>query len=560
MIKRVCALAEELNSKVHLAIITSDVIPQHKIRAIANDLMPLLKIANPNMFIKEGNATYFLVENQDNLSLSPLIEKQNSVSLTLIDSISYFIIAPKTSIIERMIKLAKRHGLDPTECILLDANNTTIAEAEKKGFKTVNFANVDEEIKTFLNNKSSTKSNSSTNDFNFLNQINNEKYKALSGRVISIIEKQTFEPLKERIRNKTVNEAEFIRLSPDSCFTFLWWTGNTGLNYFCELAQKPDFINYTKILCERACSSTGGKAVLIELVSTKKIGRTPLYHAAEHANVILVEYLRTNFDAPVNNAGPIDNPCALNVAAKVGAFDVVSAIIKSKSRLKLYQSIRCNIPDLQGNTAAHWVAQYKGNDIKKAAHTMYEILTSEYLTDISVHCLSSNTNSEGHSPFFYLLENEHILDFLKYLVAKGKGISSITTWYLDTYFDFNTVRKNGFTDLEWAYKTKPQVADYIEKNIYHTALATNAKQKLGLNNCTAIHQDTAEVTKVPELLPLIQELSLTQKNDDDFGIAPSPVIIVSNKSLPEKTLPEKLEPEMPISGNQLLRKRNVKKQ
>lgn len=248
-----------------------------------------------------------------------------------------------------------------------------------------------------------------------------------------------------------------------------------GLNFLCEFAQNPALAALGKALFDRIYKKSYSSvrtlpeyAEFLKLITQKYNNQSPLYYAAIGNNAAMVDALRY-YDVPVSEAGPIESPNALTAAGKAHACDAVIALINSKPYLSSVKVER-RVPDEDGKMVLHYLACAQD---PKAKDAIFAVLSSGagYF-----HNLSSTLDKSGHTPFYYLVQNPNAMEILQFLVTQGKGYAR--NWYLDSYFDLNTQRKNGYTDLEWAYKTNPELAGFIAQNLYDKSIAAKAQAKI----------------------------------------------------------------------------------
>jgi len=339
--------------------------------------------------------------------------------------------------------------------------------------------------------------------------------------------------LKEALRNAITsnNEKDLERMiksmSAEQCLLLL---GATNILH-PKNEQKLSFIFECAISHDPTQQATAAKAVellckkiydngrkfpqaykgMLDLLQTKHEQQSPLYLAALANNVPLIQVLRS-YDVSVNHAGPLDCPSALTAAAKAGSCEAVSAIIASKPNLGFASTFRTiersKALDINGKSLFHHLASCTGNP-KQVAEAFYNALytgsgTVRVVTIAGyLQSYTGITDNAGHSCFRYLLQNPNAKEILAGLVIKGKGYTTANSWYLDTYFDFTTKRNDGYTDLEWAYKSNPELAAFIAKNMYYPDVAEKAKKLIDKESEIALED---EFTFIEE-----EEVTLSKK-------------------------------------------------
>lgn len=281
-------------------------------------------------------------------------------------------------------------------------------------------------------------------------------------------------------RNQLLNPAELeyeqliAKLSAQECLEILDLPSEIDdkYNFLCDACYIQDvkLVNVIKLLCTKAYSSNVTQSKLIELMSSKYGGKTPLYLCAQSKNADLLSVFRS-YNMAVDNAGPITCPSALTAAGRTGDSNTVLAIINSKPIFNLIgNKITRKILDDEGKTVVHWLAMSQDNNVGEALYAVLYTGLSDF------HLNSSMPDATGNSPFFYLINNPNHRHILEALLEKGAGW--FNSYKLDTYFDFTTKRTNGYTDLEWAFKVDHVLAEFISQNIEDKQIAKDARTKI----------------------------------------------------------------------------------
>lgn len=255
-------------------------------------------------------------------------------------------------------------------------------------------------------------------------------------------------------------------LNPQVCFNILHsYVKGKGELRLCQLAKDPSKADIFIQLCEKAYSDRRTYKHLLEILNQKIDGKTALYYAAEAGNTRVVDYLRkSKFDCDINDAGPVEAPCALMAAARNGHGDTVSALIKSIPwGLRLgYNSVSRRKPDYHyKRTPLHYLAMYG------TPEAFCDVLYGGGMRS-SPTKVALMKDSYGKTPFEYLVENNR-MDILKAILEKGKGkyrgyifnsdyrFAKIFGWHFDS--------KEGYSELEFAKRVNPEMYDYICKNL-----------------------------------------------------------------------------------------------
>ncbi|MBS0288271.1 MAG: patatin-like phospholipase family protein [Proteobacteria bacterium] len=285
-------------------------------------------------------------------------------------------------------------------------------------------------------------------------------------KLIQDIQQASSDNMKRIVSSLSAQECLSILKSPSA---------QPGLNFLCNCAQSPALAELAKALFNRIYQTSYSKftttaeyAEFLKLITQKYDGQSPLYHAAVNNNAQMVTALRY-YDVPVSEAGPVESPNALTAAGQAYACEAVIALMQSKPYISSVKVER-RVPDEDGKMVMHYLASAQD---AKAKEAIFAVLSSGagYL-----HNLSSTSDKRGNTPFYYLVQNPKAKEILEYLILQGKG--KTYNWYLDTYFDLKTQRKNGYTDLEWAYKTNPELAEFIAENLYDKSIGKNAEARI----------------------------------------------------------------------------------
>ncbi len=251
-------------------------------------------------------------------------------------------------------------------------------------------------------------------------------------------------------------------LSLEQCMGLLQSSFDSDVNFLIECAQVPAYAHIAKCLFTKISELTYSKfqntpsyLQFLELLNTKYRHMSPLYVAAIADNPVMIDALRT-YDVPVSNAGPIDNPNALTAAASNSSLKAVEQIILTKPKFNpgYYENIERRLGDLNGRNVMHFLAMTPSSatispiDVAKAMERTLSVGLADF------HSISSITDVQGNSPFFYLLNNKDAATILEYVCKELKKAPH-------EIFDLNAIRSNGYSDLEWAFKTKPLIAETI---------------------------------------------------------------------------------------------------
>lgn len=258
-------------------------------------------------------------------------------------------------------------------------------------------------------------------------------------------------------------------LTADECLTLLTSRTHSGVPFVEEAMSDLGLFGVFEILCSKIILDPTKKGELERILTSRDPSKgSALYQAAVSNNSPMVAYLRQYFDADVNTAGPLDNPCALNAAAKAGANESIIALMQTKSLmpgLRGTTAISRVIPDADNRIALHYVAE------TGTPETFYQLLTNNAWVGVPDKAKNNQLDSTNKGAFYYLLKNRNAGQIIEYLFKYyGK-------YSLEDFFDIHVKRENGFTDLEWALLVRPELRDILahhvrEESAFKTAIET----------------------------------------------------------------------------------------
>ncbi|MBS0289994.1 MAG: hypothetical protein JSS07_08190 [Proteobacteria bacterium] len=492
MLNEAANIAQSYGIEMHVAVITRKLKFDDACWAVAEALEDFLKKSNPLMYITKKKQRWCFIQFNDSYEYQILLNKNKKITSPW-NALSPFIItSPKPKSI-RLISLATRLGISPQHCIHLDDTPEELSDMQNNKIEVVSF-------QEFHVHRDPVNARIKLADPNFVTEVLAQKKSTFLALVRSQCEKiQKTNPIEiprnlvprtvpKMLNAHSVNELYKIEnykklilenkipdnLSAQDILTLFKSpdVGNVDFLYHC--LQQPEISDTIINICNIALHANDTAQEMQSLLTVKYQDKTPLYYACEANNIDLINWLRQSFDACVNEAGPSEAPSALLRAGQVGAFEAINALLSSKPKFPRLSGkpIERRVLDNQGKTVLHWIAQ---NQNEKTIETIYQLLAS---ASSSFHAITNIVDNDGNSAFFYLLQNPLAKEILQSLVQKGKG--TYITWYLDTYFDFNTKRKNGFTDLEWAMKTNSEIAHYISQNLSTATLAQKAQLNMDI--------------------------------------------------------------------------------
>ncbi len=267
-------------------------------------------------------------------------------------------------------------------------------------------------------------------------------------------------------------------IKPQVCLQML--NSFAGLKHelrFCTLAQDPGFADIFIALCERINKDSSTKKQLQHMLSKKINGKTALYLAAQSGNTKLVRYLRHTYDCDVNNAGPIDEPCALNIAAKNGHNETVSALMKSITyglRIGYCALSRRSQEYHSQKTPLHHLA------INGSPQAFCDVLFGGGLRSKPEE-VALMKDKDGKTPFSYLIEFDR-LDILEEIWKRGKGARKGFIWNDDylfaAIFGWHSKDKH-YEELVKAKLINPKAYDFICQHLTSSqAKATHIKRQV----------------------------------------------------------------------------------
>ncbi|MBS0287309.1 MAG: patatin-like phospholipase family protein [Proteobacteria bacterium] len=260
---------------------------------------------------------------------------------------------------------------------------------------------------------------------------------------------------------------EFIdKVKPQVCLQILTsYIKGTGVLRLSNFAMNPSLAPIFILLCERICTNSKARKQLQQLLAQKYNGKTPLYMAAEAGNAKVVEYLRLpKFDADINNAGPINEPCALLVAAKNGHNDVVSALMASiPYGLRIgYHSVSRRRPDYQEKrTALHYLGMY--GTPKAFCDLLYG---GGMRSEPSKVAMMKDVHAK--TPLSYIIEYNR-MDILEEILKRGKGARKgffiNSDYHFARVFGLQVDNKDSLEVLVRAKMINPHMYAYLCKHL-----------------------------------------------------------------------------------------------
>ncbi len=170
-----------------------------------------------------------------------------------------------------------------------------------------------------------------------------------------------------------------------------------NLDRLFEIAQSPTAPNMTEI------ADLTRQIGMDTVLSARKRGKSLLYTASEAGNIDLVLYLRNNeIDASVNDAGPIDCPCALLAAAKNNHSEVVVALMNSIHYVGRYKEITRQITEAFSNRIAlHYLA------VNGTPEAFFAVLNGGGVFSKNID-VAQDVDAQGYTALHYLIENNRI--------------------------------------------------------------------------------------------------------------------------------------------------------
>lgn len=260
-------------------------------------------------------------------------------------------------------------------------------------------------------------------------------------------------------------QAIIANLKPQDCFRiFNAYVRGKGVLRICELAQEPAMADIFIALCERIEQNSSAFKQLKQLLNQKINGKTILYSAAKAGNVKLVRHLREpKYDSKINSSGPINEPCALLIAAKYGHFEVVSALMKSIPyglRIGYHSVSRRQQENQEQQTPLHYLAKFG------TPEAFCDVLYGGGMRSLPSK-VAMMKDIYGKTPITYLIEYNR-MDILEEIIKRGKGARKgyiyNSDYHFATLFGWR-VDSGEFDDLELALRINPNIYQYLCDNL-----------------------------------------------------------------------------------------------
>ncbi len=269
----------------------------------------------------------------------------------------------------------------------------------------------------------------------------------------------------QQILNAVNPQEKIANLKPQDCFRiFNAYVRGKGILRICELAQDPGMADIFIAMCERIEKNSSTFKQLQQLLNQKINGKTILYSAAKAGNLKLVKHLRKpKYDSKINGSGPINEPCALLIAAKYGHFEVVSALMKSIPyglRIGYHSVSRRQQENQEQLTPLHYLAKFG------TPEAFCDVLYGGGMRSLPSK-VAMMKDSFGKTPITYLIEYNR-MDILEEIIKRGKGARKGYVYNGDYHFAtlFGWRADNAeYDDLELALRINPNMYQYLCDNL-----------------------------------------------------------------------------------------------
>lgn len=291
-----------------------------------------------------------------------------------------------------------------------------------------------------------------------------ERGKAIVKVDQNALDEETLYDVRRKLSSGQLNIKDLEGLS-DTHYVKLLSGSREYSNLVMEAAAHPDDVKLTQWV-HYFLDKVGKHAKVHQMIHGKVLGKTPLFVASEQGNYLMVDYLRQRYDASVNDAGPITQPCALMAAATRGHSKVLKTLMDTYRGTYGYSTrMTRGIKDNQGRNVFHLMAM--SSSITPEA--FWSVLQRSIKT---IHIVQKD--SKAQTPFRLLVENDRA-DIILYIASQASdhrtALNTIFGWdskYPDSLQDLIYLRRINnslYNDLVQNHMSDPNTALLIDEQV-----------------------------------------------------------------------------------------------